>query len=142
MERIALIDVLTRQPNEELLEFLTSTKIPKGDRKLVMEVTENLISLFVSPQTDIDRLNMIINDSETLEDLYFNLPSMDKPKANLEKEISYMRVKEKGVSGIFKCRKCNSDNTTARSEQKRANDEGAYTLVTCNDCGAKYWIRN
>ena len=50
--------------------------------------------------------------------------------------------KAKGVvtqsSGLYRCRKCSSDNTVSISFQMRSGDEGTSALCSCYNCGNRW----
>lgn len=55
------------------------------------------------------------------------LNNVDKSKGVVSKNV-----------GLYRCRRCSSDNTVSISFQMRSNDEGTSALCSCNNCGLKW----
>lgn len=57
---------------------------------------------------------------------------------NDESEENKETVVEESDSGLFKCMKCKSNNTTYYSLQTRSADEPMTNFITCKNCGNRW----
>ncbi len=63
----------------------------------------------------------------------------EKQKKKFKSDTVKMRTKIKiNNSGIYKCIKCGSNETSHIAKQLRSGDEGMDYMVACNACGAKF----
>ena len=51
------------------------------------------------------------------------------------KEVEEMRLKEKGSTSTFECKKCKKNKTSVVEKQVRSGDEPATLFITCLECG-------
>ena len=52
-----------------------------------------------------------------------------------KKEVEEMRLKDKGSTSTFECKKCKKSKTSVVEKQVRAGDEPATLFITCLECG-------
>lgn len=52
-----------------------------------------------------------------------------------KKEIEEMRLKDKGSTSTFECKKCKKSKTSVIEKQVRSGDEPATLFITCLECG-------
>lgn len=52
-----------------------------------------------------------------------------------KKEIEEMRLKDKGSTSTFECKKCKKSKTSVVEKQVRSGDEPATLFITCLECG-------
>lgn len=52
-----------------------------------------------------------------------------------KKEIEEMRLKDKGSTSTFECKKCKKNKTSVVEKQVRSGDEPATLFITCLECG-------
>jgi DNA-directed RNA polymerase subunit M/transcription elongation factor TFIIS len=51
------------------------------------------------------------------------------------KEVEEMRLKDKGSTSTFECKKCKKNKTSVVEKQVRSGDEPATLFITCLECG-------
>jgi DNA-directed RNA polymerase subunit M/transcription elongation factor TFIIS len=51
------------------------------------------------------------------------------------KEVEEMRLKDKGSTSTFECKKCKKNKTSVIEKQVRSGDEPATLFITCLECG-------
>ena len=52
-----------------------------------------------------------------------------------KKEVEEMRLKEKGSTSTFECKKCKKSKCSVVEKQVRSGDEPATLFITCLECG-------
>lgn len=81
------------------------------------------------------------NADKISEKSILNTFIFEKEKIKFQEETKKMRTKIKiNNSGIYKCIKCGSNETSYTAKQLRSGDEGSDYMVACNSCGA-FFVR-
>jgi DNA-directed RNA polymerase subunit M/transcription elongation factor TFIIS len=70
--------------------------------------------------------------------IYDLLPSLENNRINFRIDKDIFRNKPLLGKGLYRCRKCNSDDTEDYEKQTRAADEPMTVFVRCRACGEKF----
>jgi len=67
-------------------------------------------------------------------------PNLENARLKIIRDAEIFRNKKLVMSGVFKCKRCGSENTSYVQKQTRSADEGMTTFITCEDCN-NHWVQ-
>ena len=134
------------------LQVDTSKDLTEDDLFLIYNlITEPLLKIvdekYVYSNDTRDYENNLLKTSEKFMDvlpgqrlnvIYHHLPSLENQRTNFEIEKDIFRNKPLLGKGIFKCKKCGSEDTEDYEKQTRSADEPMTVFVHCRNCNAYF----
>jgi DNA-directed RNA polymerase subunit M/transcription elongation factor TFIIS len=81
--------------------------------------------------------------TELIKIIHKYFPNIDESNINTIDDIIKLfhpELVNENHKSIFRCIACKSNNTIYRNIQLRSADEGANTIITCNDCNVSFSI--
>jgi len=127
---------------EDIIHALQNIKDSSGNMiydnmfpYLVFEISSNIY------QGSTFEKEMEILKSKTFKsesDMVLSMGKMKEHRDKYDKFVELSRVKLDIGEGIYKCKKCESHSTTSFQKRVRSGDEPLVTVVTCNNCTAKW----
>ena len=151
IEEKSLLDYFkeyTSLTNEQI-KNLTNVRKENGSLVLNLESEEEKDISFIYETIGIVKdfgynkaLDFVKNNANKIsEKSILNTFIFEKEKNKFKEETKKMRTKIKiNNSGIYKCIKCGSNETSYTAKQLRSGDEGSDYMVACNSCGA-FFVR-
>ena len=133
----------------EQIKNLTNVRKENGSLALNLESEEEKDISFIYETIGIVKdfgynkaLDFVKNNANKIsEKSILNTFIFEKEKNKFKEETKKMRTKIKiNNSGIYKCIKCGSNETSYTAKQLRSGDEGSDYMVACNSCGA-FFVR-
>lgn len=127
---------------EEQIERLRELKLESGETMLTLGekwFIYEIIGLIKRYGYEESMEYLTGNKWGTRKDVIFNAPTLANAKNKVLNDAEIFRRKGEAVAGLFKCRKCGSNETISVDVQTRSADEPMTTKVTCVACGNK-WV--
>jgi DNA-directed RNA polymerase subunit M/transcription elongation factor TFIIS len=133
----------------EQVKNLTNVRKENGSLALNLESEEEKDISFIYETIGMVKdfgyskaLDFVKNNANKIsEKSILNTFIFEKEKNKFKEETKKMRTKIKiNNSGIYKCIKCGSNETSYTAKQLRSGDEGSDYMVACNSCGA-FFVR-
>lgn len=68
-------------------------------------------------------------------------PNMDPTRIRAEMDLLNYRNRQPSMKGVYKCRKCLSDETLSVTKQTRSADEPMTVIIRCIHCNAVWRVQ-
>jgi DNA-directed RNA polymerase subunit M/transcription elongation factor TFIIS len=75
---------------------------------------------------------------DSIKEILYRLNTYSSALSKQNKYIESFKTKPAGISGVYKCPRCSSDETIYRQLQVRSADEPMTTFVTCLSCNYQF----
>lgn len=75
---------------------------------------------------------------DSIKDILYSLNTYSSALSKQNKYVESFKTKPGGISGIYKCPRCSSDETMYRQLQVRSADEPMTTFITCLSCNYQF----
>jgi DNA-directed RNA polymerase subunit M/transcription elongation factor TFIIS len=121
--------------NDDQVQELLSLQYPDGSSVISLDergVIFEIIGLL--QMRPYDESVDYIRESSDSEALVRELPTLQAARDKIMVNLHLLRVRESGVKGVERCRRCGSDEVVFAEKQLRGADEPATTFIRCVMC--------